>query len=87
MDELKVQAPENLQKILVGNKIDLEDSREVTCEEAMELAGQLGLGYFETSAKTGHNVKKAFKKLASMVPLKSQQPTTPISSNNNLNNM
>ena len=45
--------------ILVGNKIDIVE-REVTKEEGEEFAKQCNLEYFETSAKTGENIEKAF---------------------------
>ena len=49
---------------LVGNKVDAEDKREVTRKQAEELAANLGVRYFETSAKTGQNIQKVFEELA-----------------------
>ena len=46
-------------KILIGNKCDLESSREISTEEAKEYAEQNGMVYFETSAKSGENVSEA----------------------------
>ena len=46
--------------IIVGNKIDLEDKRQVTTEEGEEFAKNHGYNFFEVSAKTGKNVKEAF---------------------------
>ncbi len=40
---------------LIGNKID-EQYREVTEQEGEKKAEELGLPYFEISAKTGQNV-------------------------------
>ena len=37
-------------KILVGNKIDLEESRTVTQEDGEKLAAKYGMKYFEVSA-------------------------------------
>ena len=45
--------------ILVGNKIDI-DERQVTKEEGKEFAKKYNLEYFETSAKTGEGIEKAF---------------------------
>ena len=53
--------------ILVGNKVDLEDEREVTRKQAEELAANLGVRYFETSAKTGQNIQKVFEELANEI--------------------
>jgi small GTP-binding protein len=50
--------------ILVGNKCDLE--RAVTREEALALADQFQLKYFETSAKESTNVDLAFQSLAAL---------------------
>lgn len=49
---------------LVGNKADLEDDRAITADEGRELARALGAAFFETSAKTGANVVRAFLALA-----------------------
>ena len=47
-------------KILVGNKCDMEDRRQVTYEEGKEFAGQFGMPFLETSAKATQNVDMAF---------------------------
>ena len=44
--------------ILVGNKSDLEDRRQIGAEEARARGEQWGVGYVETSAKTRANVDK-----------------------------
>ena len=47
--------------ILVGNKNDLEDHREVSTKEGEAKAKELGaIQYIETSALTGENVGEAF---------------------------
>lgn len=51
---------ENIPCILVGNKTDLTEQRKVRVKMAQELASSLSLPYFETSAKTGEQVKNAF---------------------------
>eukprot|EP00906_Rhabdomonas_costata_P034699 RCo048809 len=50
----------NTVMMLVGTKVDLEDKREVSYEEALRFAEENGLVLFETSAKTGRNVEPAF---------------------------
>ncbi|EKM82514.1 hypothetical protein AGABI1DRAFT_111121 [Agaricus bisporus var. burnettii JB137-S8] len=54
--------------VLVGNKADLSDKRQVTLEEATAKATQLNIMFMETSAKAGHNVKGLFKKIAMSLP-------------------
>ena len=49
--------------ILAGNKIDLEDEREVTYEEGNERALAFGCPFFETSAKTRINADQIFFEL------------------------
>ncbi|GMM50426.1 Ras family GTPase [Starmerella bacillaris] len=53
--------------LLVGNKCDLEDQREVPKEEGTRLANRLNLTYIETSAKTRTNVEESFTMLASRI--------------------
>ena len=47
--------------VIVGNKIDLTESRMISTTEACELARKNGCLYRETSAKTGHNATEVFK--------------------------
>ena len=52
-------AAETAEKVLIGNKIDLSP-REVTREEAEAHAEELGIDYFEVSAKDGTNINECF---------------------------
>ena len=47
--------------MLVGNKCDLENIRDVSVEEGKNLAEAEGLFFMETSALDSTNVKKAFE--------------------------
>ena len=53
--------------LLVGNKIDLLESRVVTSDELRVYASQKGMQYFETSAKTDYGVNEVFHKLAELI--------------------
>lgn len=45
---------------MIGNKKDLTQERVIQSETAQQLADELGIHYFETSALTGENVEEAF---------------------------
>ena len=50
--------------LLLGNKCDMTDQREVTKEEGERLASDKGISFLETSAINNFNVKEAFTILA-----------------------
>lgn len=54
--------------MLVGNKTDLNDKREVTTAQGEEEAKKNNLMFIETSAKVGHNVKNLFRRIAQALP-------------------
>ncbi len=55
---------ERSDKFIVGNKIDLADKRIIETAQGQKLAEDLGLPFFEVSAKTGENIKKLFEAVA-----------------------
>ncbi|KAG6748649.1 hypothetical protein POTOM_048578 [Populus tomentosa] len=61
LDELKTHSDTTVAWMLVGNKCDLENIRDVSVEEAKCLAEAEGLFFMETSALDSTNVKKAFE--------------------------
>jgi Ras-related protein Rab-1A len=60
MNEVEKHASDNVSRILVGNKCDLEDSRQVSTDEGKELADTYNIRFVETSAKDSKNVEEAF---------------------------
>ena len=54
-------------RILIGNKIDLEEERKIILPMAEHLSVKLNAPYFETSALTGENVKMIFQKIGELV--------------------
>ena len=59
VNEVKKYSNTETNIVIVGTKCDILD-REVTEEEGKKLADELGVKYFETSAKTGYNVNEAY---------------------------
>lgn len=53
--------------MLIGNKKDLEEQRDVSYQEAQQFAEENGLLFLETSAKTGENIEEAFLKTAKLI--------------------
>lgn len=60
MSEVEKNASDNISRILVGNKCDLEGQRAVSTEEGQELADHYCVRFLETSAKDSKNVEQAF---------------------------
>ena len=63
----RVHDTDKMPIVLVGNKSDIEDSRQVSRQEAEQLAQSWGVQYFETSAKLRTNIDEAFEALARAV--------------------
>jgi Ras-related protein Rab-18 len=57
----------NLIKMLVGNKIDREDSRQVTRDEGARFARKYSMLFIEASARTREGVQIAFEELVQKV--------------------
>ena len=64
LSEIDRYASENVDKLLVGNKSDLEPARQVTKAMAEEFAESLQVKCIETSAKESSNVDDAFRSMA-----------------------
>jgi Ras-related protein Rab-6A len=64
IDDAKAIRGNSLMIILVGNKIDMAEKRQVNTEEGQALAKELGVMFIETSAKAGVNVKQLFQNVA-----------------------
>ena len=64
IEDAKALRDDDVLLILAGNKADLADRRQVSFEEGQEYAQKMNLLYFETSAKSGANIKTLFNELA-----------------------
>jgi Ras-related protein Rab-6A len=54
--------------VLVGNKTDLSEKRQVSVEEGEDKSTKEGIMFIESSAKAGFNIKALFRKLATALP-------------------
>ncbi|XP_010552997.1 PREDICTED: ras-related protein RABE1d [Tarenaya hassleriana] len=65
MKNIEQHASDNVNKILVGNKADMDESkRAVPTSKGQALADEYGIQFFETSAKTNYNVESVFLSIA-----------------------
>lgn len=61
LQEVRKNCPQHVLIVLLGNKADLDAIREVDEEEGRRHAEQIGALFYETSAKSGMNVRRVFK--------------------------
>ena len=59
----------NMEKVLIGNKSDLEEEREVKKEDAEDFAKSIGCNYYEGSAKSGININEPLDEIAKITYL------------------
>ena len=71
MESITEEKGDKLPIVLVGNKADLEEERQVKYEEGKKLAEDKGFHFFETNCKNGDKVSECFLDLAELVYEKS----------------
>ena len=67
LNEVKSNGSKDICCILIGNKKDLEEQRQVKYEEGEKLAKENNLLFLETSAKSAENVQEAFLQTAEKI--------------------
>jgi GTPase SAR1 family protein len=60
VQDLNSYGDKTITLLLVGNKSDLEEKRQITTENGEEKAKSFNLGFIETSACSGDNIDQAF---------------------------
>ncbi|EGV62890.1 GTPase Ryh1 [Yamadazyma tenuis] len=70
ISEVKLERGEDVIIVIVGNKSDLNNKRQVSAEELETLGKSIENCsiYLETSTKANHNIKLLFKKIAKSLP-------------------
>ena len=61
LNEIKKEAPESIHYVLIGNKNDLEEKRQIKYEEGKDFAEKHKMMFFEISAKNKINIDKIFQ--------------------------
>ena len=77
ISEVNRHASSHVNKMLIGNKCDLVNQKEVETEVAREFANELGMNFFETSAKNSTNVDEAFHEMACNIMKRIDDGNTP----------
>ena len=85
--EIEKNAKEKVLKILIGNKCDLTDDREITTEEGKAFALRNGMEFMETSAKMNTNVTEAFETLGKLMIEFNSKSNTLSQKNNEAKNL
>eukprot|EP00455_Lapot_gusevi_P048367 TRINITY_DN666_c0_g1_i2.p1 TRINITY_DN666_c0_g1~~TRINITY_DN666_c0_g1_i2.p1 ORF type:complete len:264 (-),score=34.38 TRINITY_DN666_c0_g1_i2:422-1213(-) len=68
IDDVRAERGNEVVIMLVGNKTDLSDKRQVSVEDGESRARESNVMFIETSAKAGFNIKQLFRKLAMALP-------------------
>ncbi|KAK6639527.1 Ras- protein Rab-1A [Polyplax serrata] len=75
-EEINRYACERVNKLLVGNKIDMVEKKVVDYNTAKSYADELGIPFIETSAKNATNVEQAFMTMAAEIKNRLGPPTS-----------
>eukprot|EP01053_Blabericola_migrator_P008303 Blabericola_migrator_1__8302@NODE_430_length_8568_cov_132_492766_g339_i0_p5_GENE_NODE_430_length_8568_cov_132_492766_g339_i0NODE_430_length_8568_cov_132_492766_g339_i0_p5_ORF_typecomplete_len203_score13_70Ras/PF00071_22/3_4e62Roc/PF08477_13/5_4e27Arf/PF00025_21/9_8e20GTP_EFTU/PF00009_27/4_7e09Gtr1_RagA/PF04670_12/2_2e06FeoB_N/PF02421_18/4_5e06SRPRB/PF09439_10/1_6e05RsgA_GTPase/PF03193_16/9RsgA_GTPase/PF03193_16/0_0089MMR_HSR1/PF01926_23/0_0013MnmE_helical/PF12631_7/0_0028Dynamin_N/PF00350_23/45D len=76
IQDVRAERGKDVTIALVGNKTDIEESRQVTIEQGQAKAKEFDVIFMETSAKNGNNVRQLFKELAMSLPGMDQSAAT-----------
>ena len=81
LGEVERNASPQILKILIGNKCDLVEERDISKDEGEAFAMRNGMQYIETSAKINTNVNEAFEALAKIMVEYSNKKNSGINEN------
>ena len=75
LEDVRQYGPDDINIIIVGNKIDLVNERDVSYQDANSFAEKYNITYLEVSAKNGINVQEIFEILSNQMIKKEQNLT------------
>lgn len=70
---IEEHAVADVERMILGNKCDCEDKRQVSTQRGQQLAAEYGVKFMETSAKAGIHVEESFFALARDIKAKMEQ--------------
>lgn len=70
---IEEHASADVERMLIGNKCDMNDKRQVSKERGEKLAIEYGMKCMETSAKLNENIENAFFTLARDIKTKTEK--------------
>jgi Ras-related protein Rab-1A len=74
--EIERYAQDNVRKLIVATKCDMENKRVVDRARGQQLADEMGVPFIETSSKNSQNVEEAFLMMAREIKSKQGPPVT-----------
>jgi Ras-related protein Rab-2A len=80
LEEVKVNGNPHMEILLVGNKNDLENDRQVALQEGAAFAKENGLQFIEINAKDFNKVSEAFQMIAKAIHRRIEDGKLPLSS-------
>mmetsp|Transcript_509 Transcript_509/g.947 ORF Transcript_509/g.947 Transcript_509/m.947 type:complete len:215 (+) Transcript_509:344-988(+) len=76
IEDVRAERGDDVIVMLVGNKTDKSEERQVSTDEGEEHARKENVMFIETSAKLGYNIKSLFRRLATSLPGMENQSAT-----------
>ena len=67
ISDLKLNGDQNICIVILGNKSDLDDKREISKEEGIKKSEMYKTAFLETSALSGDNIGKAFDEIIEQI--------------------
>ncbi|KAH8850237.1 Ras-related protein Rab-8A [Schistosoma japonicum] len=73
MQNIDEHANNDVEKMLLGNKCDVDEKRQISFQQGLQLANSHNILFMETSAKSNINITEAFEALATGIKVKMER--------------